>query len=115
MSITSVDETSRSGPHRRVERLLDKWSISYESEYSFPPYSVDIYLNEWHIGIEIDGPTHSTKKDRMRDDVLREHYFLPIMRMPTNLRVDEILRKVEDFITKWAATGEQRKHQWKVS
>ena len=116
MSIHAQDETTRSGPHRRVERILGKMQISYESEAGFKPYSVDIYLHEWHIGIEIDGPQHSPKKDAVRDDYLREKYFLPIMRMPsTGLKAEEISWKIEEFINQWAGTAPQRKQQWRAT
>ena len=116
MGITSQDETSRTQPHRRVERILDKMQIGYESEYSFYPYSVDIYIGEFHVGIEVDGPQHSAAKDRIRDDILRERYYLPILRLAsTGLSVEQIMHRVEDMIITWAPTAEQRKYQWKTT
>ena len=115
MSITSQDETARSQPHRRIERILNRMSIMYESEYPFPPYSVDIYLGEWHLGVEVDGPAHSPAKDARRDDVLREKYFLPVMHLKTSeaLTVAEIMEQIEEFIKQYAETAEQRKFQWR--
>lgn len=114
MSIHQQDETSRSGPHRRVESILDKMRIGYESEYHLPPYWVDIYINEWHIGIEVDGPNHSPKKDAIRDEILKERYFLPILRLKSMLSQEEIMTKIEDFIILHAHSGSERKHQYLV-
>ena len=69
------DETTRTFPHRAVERALDLLGIAYISEYSgFPPYQLDMYIPEWRIAIEYDGPYHSPKHDRERDAVLLAKY-----------------------------------------
>ena len=115
MGIHTQGETTRTKPHRRVERILDKMQISYESEHGFYPYSVDIYVSEWHIGIEVDGPQHSAAKDRIRDEIIRERYFLPILRLSSvGLSPQQITEKVEDFVVIWAQTAAQRKFQWRT-
>ena len=113
MSIHAQDETTRSAPHRRVERILDGMSIMYESESPFPPYSVDIYLGEFHAGLEIDGPQHSAKKDGIRDANLLEKYFLPVMHMPIDLSVEDVKKSVTNFIELIAESTEVRKWQWR--
>ena len=112
MSIHGQDETTRSQPHRRVEKILDKMSISYESEVEFKPFSVDIYLGEFHAGLEIDGPQHSAAKDATRDARLLEQYFLPIMHIPSEgLSVEDIKKSVITFIELIGPTAETRKWQ----
>lgn len=109
----SQDETSRSGPHRRVERILDQMAITYESEREFRPYSVDIYLPEWHLGIEIDGPSHSATRDAKRDDFLMSKCHLPIMRIKAaGMDVNVIKKAVEEFIGDWYADSSQRKRAY---
>jgi very-short-patch-repair endonuclease len=117
MSIHSQDETERSKPHRHIEKILDKMRIAYESEVPFGKFAVDIYLNEWHIAIEVDGPAHSPRRDAIRDDNLREKYFLPVLRLKTsnNLSFNSIMTIIEDFIIEWSKTGEQRKSQYMAS
>lgn len=115
MSIHAQDETTRSAPHRRVERILSQMSIMYESESPFPPYSVDIYLGEFHAGLEIDGPHHSAKKDGIRDANLLREYFLPVMHIPTDLPVEDVKKSVITFIELVAESTEERKKAWRQS
>ena len=81
MYVTNRDNQARSGPHRRVEKILDSMGISYLSEQSFPPYTVDIYLPEWRLAIEVDGPLHSKPKDKVRDNYLNAWHQVPVLRL----------------------------------
>lgn len=112
MSITHQDETSHTAPHRRAERILARMQIGFDSEVGFKPYSVDVYISEWHLGIEVDGPGHSPKKDAERDAVLLEKYYLPVLRLKSDLPGAEVIEKIEDFIVQHAATGAERKRQY---
>ena len=112
MSITHSDETNRTAPHRRVERILGKMQLGFQSEVGFKPYWVDIYISEWHLAIEVDGPGHSPKKDAARDSVLSEKYFLPVLRLKSDETVERIMTAIEDFIALWASTGDTRKRQY---
>jgi|TARA_R110000744_G_scaffold247327_6_gene363824 very-short-patch-repair endonuclease len=49
-------------------------------EEDFPPYVVDIYISDLHLGIELDGPHHFKKRDQRRDEVLFRDYGLVIWR-----------------------------------
>ena len=49
-------------------------------EEDFPPYVVDIYISDLHLGIELDGPHHFKKRDQRRDAVLFRDYGLVIWR-----------------------------------
>jgi very-short-patch-repair endonuclease len=73
--------TERTKPHRRVEKCLDEMSISYMSEREFPPYTLDVYLPEWHLAIEIDGPYHNQKHDATRDRWLLEWHGIHTLRL----------------------------------
>lgn len=96
------DNFQRSRPHRYMEKVLGEMGISFMSEQPFPPYTVDIYLPEWHLAIEIDGPFHSAAKDKLRDDYLEVTYGLRLMRKDirwfskTPKLRQEILKFIED-------------------
>jgi very-short-patch-repair endonuclease len=75
--------TERSADHRWAEVQLDNAVISYDSEHRFGKYVVDIYLPEWHIGIELDGPTHSPAKDILRNEELEGRYGLALWHINT--------------------------------
>lgn len=58
--------------HRKVVRWISTWGLQYQEEYPVGPYSLDVYLPEMHLGLEIDGPWHNKKKDRKRDAAIKE-------------------------------------------
>ena len=49
-------------------------------EEDFPPYVVDVYIPDLHLGIELDGPHHFRKRDAIRDEKLLSEYSLEIWR-----------------------------------
>ena len=49
-------------------------------EEDFPPYVVDVYVPDLHLGIELDGPHHFRKRDAIRDAKLLSEYSLEIWR-----------------------------------
>ena len=49
-------------------------------EEDFPPYVVDVYIPDLHLGIELDGPHHFRKRDAIRDENLLSEYSLEIWR-----------------------------------
>jgi len=67
--------------HRKVVRRLERINIPCMVEVDFPPYKIDIYIPDAHIGVEVDGPHHSEKKDKKRDKYLMDTYNLPIIRL----------------------------------
>lgn len=79
------DSAERSKSHRRLEKILDKLGIAYMSEERFPPYKVDVLLTEFYIGIEVDGPFHNKKYDKVRDEYLLAHYKLPVLRISNKI------------------------------
>lgn len=110
------DNTERSRPHRRIEKLLDDMAIGYQSEYPFPPYKLDIFLPEWWCGIEIDGPQHLRKRDQKRDETLRLEYGLQIFRIKTSggFSKARLQSMLIPFIEKAAETAEARKAIWLI-
>ena len=56
--------------HKKVSKRIERLGISVRDEIPFPPYIVDIYLDEYHACIEVDGPHHNEKKDDIRDKKL---------------------------------------------
>jgi len=112
-------ERTRTKPHRIVEALLSSLKISYLSECAdFPPYLLDLYLGEWHICIEIDGPQHRPTRDAIRDAALRTNYGIETLRIPSDTiaRNDEAEQKVAFRILRYiehhADTTEDRKATW---
>lgn len=109
-------EQTRTGPHRQAERYLDKLHISYISEcQDFGNKSLDLYLPEFHVCVEIDGPGHTRKSDRERDVFLEERYFIPTLRIKAEgLNGDNFQRRFVPFLEKWASTAEPRKFQMRA-
>lgn len=84
--------------------------LAYQSEVNFRPYWVDIYLSEFHLAIEVDGPSHSRKKDELRDKNLWANYNLPVLRLELNCPVDQVKARVTRLIEQWAESAQERKY-----
>lgn len=111
----ALDNFERSRYHRRIEKLLDDLSISYLSEEGFPPYRVDILVPSVWAAIEIDGPFHMAKHDRVRDQYLFEHYKLPVLRLKTTKslwRRKYLEDSINQFIEKHREDAPERKASW---
>jgi very-short-patch-repair endonuclease len=76
-------------------------------ESPFPPYFVDCYIKELHLGFEADGkPFHNPRKDRERDNELLHAYDLRVLHLTedelkTKAGKDEARKKIEEFIEKY--------------
>jgi very-short-patch-repair endonuclease len=109
----TTGDKERSKAHRHVEKILDSLGINYISEQPFPPYTSDIYLPEWHLALEVDGPFHSKSKDRVRDAYLEAHYGLKTFRMTLRwISSDKVRKAVTKFIEDNAVTAMERKGIW---
>ena len=54
-----------------IEGYLSEWGLRYETQASFPPYTVDFLIPELKMVIEADGVYgHLGKRDRIRDGKL---------------------------------------------
>ena len=62
--------TSMTALHVRLLKILEKCGFELLEEVDFPPGRVDCYCPAYHIAFEADGPQHSTKHDRERDEYL---------------------------------------------
>lgn len=111
LRISDSDHSSRSGPHRRVEKVLSEMDINFSSEERFAPYTLDIYLPEWHLAIEVDGPAHSAKKDQVRDQWFLEFHGIPTLRLEATIwqKTQTLQEKIIAFIEEHADTVETRK------
>lgn len=113
--VTNQDNKSRSRPHRRVEKILDELNLNYESERYFAPYTVDIYLPEWHLAIEVDGPFHSKEKDIVRDEWLKERYGIIVHRIDVKkpwITSGNTKENIIKFIEEFSPTFYERKVIW---
>lgn len=111
LKVSDSDHSSRSGPHKRIEKILDGMDINYSSEERFAPYTLDLYLPEWHLAIEVDGPAHSAKKDEVRDQWFLEFHGIPTLRLDAKVWHTHlyIQAKIIAFIEQHADTVETRK------
>jgi very-short-patch-repair endonuclease len=59
-------------------------------------YWADIYLSDFDAIVEVDGPYHSFRKrrDRRRDKDIGK----PVLRIPSDLPEEEVIKSVTDFI-----------------
>ena len=58
-----------------IAEYLSEWGLRYETQASFPPYTVDFYIPEISMVIEADGVYgHLSSRDRKRDDHLLSIY-----------------------------------------
>lgn len=64
--------------HMEVIDLLERLGIRLQYEVPFPPYQADIYIPSAHAVVEADGPHHTEKRDRERDEVLSVTYKLHV-------------------------------------
>lgn len=111
LKVSENDHSSRSRPHKRIEKILDGMDINYSSEERFAPYTLDIYLPEWHLAIEVDGPAHSEKKDQVRDQWFLEFHGIPTLRLDATVwhKTQTIQENITAFIEQHAGTVETRK------
>lgn len=107
----SSDNASRSKPHRKVERILDSMGLVYESEYEFPPYTIDIYMSEFLLGVEVDGPMHSKQHDEKRDQNLLDRYGLILLRLKVKdgLQQEKVENLILEFIDQHVDTVDTRR------
>jgi very-short-patch-repair endonuclease len=110
------DNRSRSKPHRRIESILEEININFDTERFFSPYTVDIYLPEWHLAIEVDGPYHSASKDKIRDAWLFERYGLLLLRLDVKIWRNKtyLQDKIIQFLEEHADSLEERKIIWRT-
>jgi len=99
--------------HRRVLQWLENRGYEVMEEVPFSPYTVDIYLPDFHAVIEVDGPQHSRAADQKRDLTLNSVYNLLIFHVnaadayqPTPAA--RLARDIRQFLDKALLDAEDR-------
>ena len=87
--------------HQKVSRRLERLGYSIMEEVPFPPYTIDIYIPDYHLGVEVDGPHHQEKKDRKRDNFLMETYELPIIRFNLKEKPSHLKKLMVEAVETW--------------
>lgn len=68
------------------QRLVNKWikeiGIGTQLEYEVGQYSIDIYVPDLLLGVEVDGPWHLRKRDKKRDEYILERHGIEVWRIP---------------------------------
>jgi len=105
-------------PHVKIIRMVRELKLSYKVEEPFGKYWIDVYLPEFHIGIEADGPYHFRKRDEKRDKFLFDEYALPVLRIGHkemgNIKSDrEVKHRIIEFIEQWVMDLDERLDQLK--
>jgi len=105
--------TTMTDLHVDVIRALERMGVGLMYEVPFPPYTVDIYVPNAHAAVEVDGPQHSNKRDRERDDWLTGTYNLCVYHVTQRgwktVAGREYYRKhLWEFITDARADAEER-------
>ena len=65
-----------------VQGWIEELGIGTITEQPFGDYSVDIFIPDLGLGIEIDGPYHLKKRDRARDEQINQVHGVDIWRIP---------------------------------
>lgn len=106
----------------RVSKYLNAMGIDHINEYNFDRFSVDIYVPDFHVAIEVDGPSHLAKKDSRRDATLRERCALPVLHIKAGARkyinLLDIQTVVVEFLKEHEDTAKERLEkyrQWQAS
>lgn len=86
---------SLNGYHRTLCQWLSDLGISYTEEYPVGRWSLDIYIGEMNLGVEVDGKGwHSPKKDAIRDAAILEQFEIPIIRIPVGTLKNKALEAI---------------------
>ena len=72
--------------YTQKQLLLSQWirelGFGNTLEKNFPPYFLDIYIEELGIGIEVDSNYHiSKKRDAVRDAYLKNNFKVTVIRV----------------------------------
>ena len=103
MTILARQLTYLTAAPNKVVKILEKLGIELDTEVDFPPNCVDIYLPDYHVGVEVDGPNHSKIKDEERDYTLLNIYQLPIFHIPVewianpSYWVGDLIKVIESY------------------
>lgn len=102
-------------PHRQLHDLLGELGFDVEDELSVPPYSLDCYVRELHLGFEADGALYHSgprkkQRDAQRDRDILNQYGIPILRLRDNeLASSTVSSLIDGFIGVYAESAEERR------
>lgn len=80
------------------------------NEFPVGKYFLDIFVEEFWVGFEYDGPTHSglsaKRKDAARDLWIMENAGIPVLRIDNALLSsrDVLEASVREFVDRWVDT-----------
>lgn len=77
--------------HAQVCKWLSELGIPYMEEYPVGPYSLDIYVADLNRGVEIDGPYHNKKRDKVRDANILEIEGIEVVRVKVGTGKEQAL------------------------
>lgn len=98
-----------SKPHREFISILLQNYYSVSSEFKIEPYTLDIYLSEFHVGVEVDGPAHSKPRDIKRDAFIWDNYAIPIFRVKVkDIHDPEVLVELAEFCEEYSFSLAER-------
>ena len=101
-------DTELSGPHRKLISLLQKHQYIVESEVDLYPWKLDIYLPDYHVGVEVDGPQHGVKRESKRDRDIFELYGIPIIRIKAQDVSEDCLVLIAEFCDQYVFSFPER-------
>lgn len=106
-----IDQTTiLTDAHKRIMNALESFGIGVIEELDFPPYRVDLYLPDYHVIIEVDGPLHNRRQDQKRDKNLYDEYKLYTFRISTrNLKPEYWTSDLSLFL---ASSLESKEERW---
>ena len=90
-------------PQLLLSSWLDQIGLGHSLEEPFTPYIVDIYIDEFRIGIEVDSAYHiSKKRDAKRDLFLKDTYGINVLHIDCSeikkSNYDNIISKILSFV-----------------
>ena len=83
--------------HRKLVDWISALGLLYTEEYGLDNYSLDIYLPEMNLGVEVDGPQHNRKRDRARDEIIMDKGGITIVRIKVGTRKAEALEAILEY------------------
>ena len=85
----------------RLEKFINEMGFETIPEYTVGQYSIDIYLPEFNLGVEYDGPMHgmSKKRDQKRDKEILDEHGIAIMRV--RQITPDLNDAILEFIQEW--------------
>ena len=81
--MNSQSKSTDTKAHIMLQSAIHAAGFSCATEVYFQPYTVDCYIEEAHLALEVDGkPWHDARIDAIRDAYLLETYNLHVIRFP---------------------------------